>query len=155
MPPPTMTRRNLRLTMLTHPFELALGLALAINGAAGLAGFATPSVAAMPGIVRYPYLALSLLGGIGVIVGLILNDPPRHIGLGKSLERASLFLVAASYAGLAVLLVGSNGEAGIPSALVALVVGAACVLRAMAIREAALIILETLKTATARQERER
>lgn len=150
--PPTMTRRNLRLTILTHPFELALGLALAINGLSGLAGYATPSIAALPPVPRYAYLVVSVIGGIGVIVGLILNDPPKHIGLGKTLERASLYLVASSYAVLAVVIAASNGSAGLPSALVSLVIGAACVARARAIREAALIILDQLRARTVAQD---
>jgi hypothetical protein len=150
---PATSKRNIKLTLLAHPFELALGAALAINGLAGIIGYPSPSVAALPFIVRLGYLAISLLGGIGVVVGLILNDPPSHVGLGKSLERASLYLVAASYIALAVMLVGNNGTAGVPTALVALVVGAACILRAQAIRKAALIILEQLRAASAKEDR--
>ena len=148
---PATSKRNIKLTLLAHPFELALGAALAINGLAGLVGYPSPSVAALPLVVRLGYLAISLLGGIGV-VGLILNDPPSHVGLGKSLERASLYLVAASYLALAVMLVGNNGVIGIPTALVALVVGGACILRAQAIRKAALIILEQIRAAASAQE---
>lgn len=144
--PPT-TRRNVRLTLLAHPFELALGAALVINGAAGFAGYPTASVASLPELPQLLYLTVSTLGGLGVIIGLILNDPPSHIGLGKSLERASLFLVASSYLALAVLLVGRNGSPGIPTGVVVSVVAAACLLRAHAIRKTALIILATLREA--------
>lgn len=154
-PMPATSRRNIKLTLLTHPFELALGAALAINGVAGLIGFATASVAALPPFVRYPYLAISLLGGLGVIVGLIANDPPRHVGFGKSLERASLFLVAASYAGLGVALIGGNGWGGTPSAIVALVIGVACVLRATAIRITALTILAQVRQLAAQEQEAR
>lgn len=145
--PPTMTRRNLWLTIQTHPFELALGAALAINGLRGFFGDVTASIDALPELPRFLYLAVSALGGVGVAAGLILNDPPSHIGLGKTLERASLWLVAASYGGLGILLVGNNGGASAATALVCFVVGAACVLRAIAIAKTARIILEALAAA--------
>lgn len=154
-PMPATSRRNIKLTLLTHPFELALGAALAINGIAGLVGFATASVAALPAYARIPYLAISLVGGIGVVIGLLSNDPPRHVGFGKSLERASLFLVAASYAGLGVALIGFNGPAGIPTGLVQLVIGVACLLRAKAIRLTALTILEQIRGLAAQQQEAR
>lgn len=150
--PPTMTRRNLRLTILTHPFELALGAAQAINGARGLFGDVSPSLEELPAVSLYLYLAVATLGGIGVVVGLILNDPPQHIGLGKTLERSSLYLVAAAYGGLAILLIASNGWAGFPTALVTVVVGAACLARARAIVEAANVILEQLEARNAAEE---
>lgn len=149
---PATSRRNIRLTLLTHPFELALGAALAINGVTGLVGFATASVAALPAYARIPYLAISLLGGIGVVVGLLANDPPRHVGFGKSLERASLFLVAASYGGLGLALIGFNGLAGVPTGLVAILIGVACLLRAKAIRITALTILEQVRGLAAQQQ---
>ena len=142
--PRTMTGRNLRLVALAHPFELALGAALALNGLRGLLGSVSPSVDALAELPRILYLAVSSLGGIGVIVGLILNDPPRHFGLGKAIEQASLYLVAASYAVLALIIVAGNGWPGVATALVSLVVGGACLLRAHAIALTSAIILEEL-----------
>lgn len=102
---------------------------------------------ALPETLRYAYHLISALGGIGVIVGLSLTDPPRRVGLGRALERASLFVVAASYLGVGALLVGYNGSAGFGQATVTALVATACLLRAKAIRKAALVILSTLTQA--------
>lgn len=149
-PTPPRSRRQLPIPLvcLTHPFELALGAALVANGLRGFLGAPSPSVADLPVIPLLMYLAISTLGGLGVIAGLVMNDPPQHHGRAVSIERASLYLVSASYAGFAILVIGNNGANGIPAGLVALVVGAACLFRAIAIRRAALTVLEELRRAT-------
>lgn len=143
-PPPSFSRRNFRLTLLAHPFELAIGAALAINGVRGFFGGLSPSMTTIPAVSLYLFLVTSTLGGLGVVVGLILNDPPRHQGFGKALERSSLFLVAYSYAALALILVVVNGWPGVATGIVTLLIAAACLLRARAIRLASEVILEQL-----------
>lgn len=142
--PPRRRRLTLPVVFYAHPFELALGAALVINGVRGIVGDNTPSVDALPPLPRLLYLAVSTIGGLGVVIGLWTHR--------KAVERASLFLVAAAYATVGILIVATNGTNGIATATVAAVVGAACVLRAIAIRRAALIVLATLTEARRDEE---
>jgi hypothetical protein len=137
------------LVFLTHPFELALAAALVVAGIRGVFGDVTPSLASLPEMPRALYLAVSTTGGVGLIVGVSTSDPNGHVGLGLSIERAALFLVGASYAGLAILLVGNNGSEGVPTAIVAAVIGLACLLRTVAIRRSVRIVLRTLRNRNA------
>lgn len=141
--PPRRRRLTLPVVFYAHPFELALGAALVINGVRGIVGDNTPSVDALPPLPRLLYLAVSTIGGLGVVIGLWTHR--------KAVERASLFLVAAAYATVGILIVATNGTNG-TVATVAAVVGAACVLRAIAIRRAALIVLATLTEARRDEE---
>lgn len=156
MPAKTPRRRprrdRLPLAFYTHPFELALGAALVLNGFQGLLGEVLPSVAELPEVTRVLYLVVSVLGGVGTLVGVILNDPPTHINLSLAVERAALILVAVSYAVLAVIIVGRNGADGVATTTVSLVIAAACLLRVVAIRRAATIILEQLVERTRQQD---
>lgn len=150
--PPTRhssNRRDLPLVLYTHPFELALGAALALNGIRGIFGSVSPSLETLPAIPLGLYVVVSTIGGIGVITGILLggNDLTAHRGLGMSLERAGLFCVASAYLGLAVLLLSNNGDASITTAVVYVVIGAGCLLRTRAIRRAARIIIEQLRYA--------
>jgi hypothetical protein len=153
-PPPSFSRRNFRLTLLAHPFELAIGAALAINGVRGFFGGLSPSMTTIPAVSLYLFLITSTLGGIGVVIGLILNDPPQHQGFGKALERSSLFLVASSYGALALIIVGVNGWPGVATGIITLLIAGACLLRARAIKLAAEVILEQLEARNAQNDRE-
>jgi hypothetical protein len=140
-PPPEHRRRKLPplpVVLYAHPFELALGAALIVNGARGFVGSLSPSVDQLPQLPLALYLIVSTVGGLGVVIGLITGR--------KTIERSALYLVAASYAAYGILLVSANGTAAIASAIVTVVVAAACVLRAKAIRKAAQIVLATLIT---------
>lgn len=148
-------RPEMPVVLLTHPFELALGALLVVNAIRFLAfSEVTPSLDALPLAPRLLYLTVSALGGIAVVTGLFLNDRAgkryERAALGIALERAALFLVAASYAGLGILIVGVNGRAGIGTALVTTVVAAACILRTVAIRRSVQAVTRALKRA--RQE---
>ena len=136
--PPTPRRRRFALPVVfyAHPFELALGAALIVNGVRGFTGSLSPSVDQLPQLPLALYLIVSTVGGLGVVLGLVTER--------KTIERSALYLVAAAYAAYGILLVSTNGAAGI--ATVAAVVAAACVLRAKAIRKAAQIVLATLIT---------
>lgn len=139
-PPPTHPAR-LNLLLHTHPFEVALGLALLVNGIRGFLGQFSPSVTELPALPLFMYLGVSVLGGLGTLIGLWRTDHPE----GKIIERASLWLVAASYAGFALLVVAGNGAAGIATGSTTLIVAAACIFRARAIRKAQRLILEQLR----------
>jgi hypothetical protein len=145
-PPPEHRRHSPRLPVVlyAHPFELALGAALIVNGVRGFVGSLSPSVDQLPQLPLALYLVVSTVGGLGVVIGLVVER--------KAIERSALYLVAASYAAYGILLVSTNGAAAIASATVAGVVAAACVLRAKAIRKAAQIVLATL--ITSREEAE-
>lgn len=138
--PPTPRRRRFALPVVfyAHPFELALGAALIVNGVRGFTGSLSPSVDQLPQLPLALYLIVSTVGGLGVVLGLVTER--------KTIERSALYLVAAAYAAYGILLVSTNGAAGIATATVAAVVAAACVLRAKAIRKAAQIVLATLIT---------
>ena len=137
-PPPDRRRHSPRIPVVlyAHPFELALGAALLVNGVRGFTGSLSPSVDQLPQLPLALYLIVSTVGGLGVVLGLVTER--------KTIERSALYLVAAAYAAYGILLVSTNGAAGI--ATVAAVVAAACVLRAKAIRKAAQIVLATLIT---------
>lgn len=137
------TKPRVPLVLLTHPFELALGGVLVANGLRGFGGKISPSLAALPGWLTLGYLIVSTIGGVGVVVGLLLRADSVP-GFGVVLERASLFLVAASYFTLAVAILQANGSGGVGVAVTLGVVMAACLLRAHAIRLAARAVLRTL-----------
>ena len=63
------------LVLLTHPFELALGAVLIINGLRGFAGDISPSLATLPQWLQVVYLAVSTVGGTGVVTGLLARVP--------------------------------------------------------------------------------
>lgn len=138
------TRRpSLPLVLLGHPFELALGGVLVVNGVRGFLGEISPSLALLPEWLVMAYLVLSTIGGLGVITGLFLRAD-HLVGFGVRLERSSLFLVSASYFTLAVAILQSNGSGGIGVATTLTVIMAACLLRARAIHNASKAILHTL-----------
>lgn len=147
MPLPRQRRTRVNLLVHAHPFELALGFALVINGLRGVLGDYSPSVGDLPAPALVLYLVVTVIGGLGTIIGLWLadditvtvNDP------GKIIERASLWLVSASYAGFAVLVVYANGTAGLAAGLTAIVIAAACIFRTRAIRRAQRVILEQIQ----------
>lgn len=134
--------------LLAHPFELALGAALIANSLRALGGDIAPSIRTLPDYLVVLYFLISSIGGVGLVVGILLREhrqnEGRQIGFCVALERASLFLVAASYTTTAIGVVTVNGTDGVGVAVVTIVVAAACVLRAMAIRRAARAILATL-----------
>jgi hypothetical protein len=146
------TRVRIPLIFLTNPFEMALGGVLVLNGIRGFLGEVSPSLAALPHWLTVSYLILSTLGGLGVIVGLSLRAD-HLVGLGVQLERASLYLVAASYFTLAMAILQANGAGGIGVALTLMVVTLACLGRAAGIRLATKTILHTLMVINAEAEK--
>lgn len=143
------TKPVLPVVLFTHPFELALGSALAINGVRGLTGHNSPSVATLPSLPLAMYLVVSTIGGIGVVTGLLLVDRAgksyTRAAIGLAVERSCLYLVAASYAGLGILLVGVNHSRGIGTAVVIGVVAMSCILRTVAIRRSVRAITKALR----------
>ena len=141
--PPTPRRRRFALPVVfyAHPFELALGAALIVNGVRGFTGSLSPSVDQLPQLPLALYLIVSTVGGLGVVLGLVTER--------KTIERSALYLVAAAYAAYGILLVSTNGAAGIATATVAAVVATACLLRASAIAKTERVILATLREANA------
>lgn len=139
--------RGWPVALYTHPFELALGVVLVINGVRGIANSFSPSVGSLPLVPLILFLIVSTLGGVGVIVSFLAfkpatTGPPRFTG--PRLERASLFLVAASYAAVAALLIGVNGWDGFAQGLLCIVIALACILRTVAIARASKIIVRQL-----------
>lgn len=148
-PPPETRRRSFRLPVVlyAHPFELAFGTVLVLNGIkALLTGDLSPSVdAALPTFQLLAYRLMGLAGGIGVLVGLAL----RTRTIGRTIERAALWLTASSYAAYAVVIVGVFGTQAAWTALTAGAVALGCVLRAVAIRKTDRIILRQLRKTNA------
>lgn len=127
-------RRPLPVALYTHPFEIALGLVLLLLGVTGFFGTPSPAVASLPMLQLAIYNAVSAVGGAGLLFGIFRHDPPRQIGIGVALERASLYLVASAYAGRGVLVVAHNGYAGASTGILTAILATACLFRAAAIR---------------------
>ncbi|GAB3988900.1 hypothetical protein [Nocardioides marmoraquaticus] len=163
MPRPPARRRwtdRIPTPLLTHPLELALGLLLVVNGARGLIGDVTPSLTELPALMRLAYLAISSFGGVVLVGGIIAasrrpaitRTADAPIPAGVAVERAALFVVAASYAGLALVVIFNNPGRGTGYALVLAVIAAACWLRTVAIRITTHKVLAV--QAAARRDRE-
>lgn len=150
-PPPESTpprrRFQLPVVLYAHPFELAFGVVLVLNGVKALAtGDLTPSVnATLPTFQLLAYRLMGLAGGLGVLVVLAL----RTRTVGRTIERSALWLTASSYLAYAVVLVGVFGTPAAWNALTAGAVGVGCILRAIAIRKTDRIILRQLRKANA------
>lgn len=149
---PRHARVRIPLVLLTHPFELALGSVLVINGIRGWSGDLSTSLADLPEWLTLTYLIVSTGGGIGVVTGIVLRAD-HLVGLGVRLERSSLFLVAAAYFTLAIAILGANGRGGLGIALTLMVITMACILRAVAIKKASRTILHTLTVINAEAEK--
>lgn len=152
--PPTRLRvrlgRRVPVEVYTQPFELALGLALVINGVRALIGGLSPSVSTLPPLPLYLYVIVSTIGGAGVTVGLLFGRPtPDHPVrvAGLRVERASLYLVAASYAVLLVVIFYVNRWAGFQTGILLALFVTACLLRTVAIRKTARVVIDTLVAA--------
>lgn len=149
---PIPRRRRIWLMILVHPLELALASALVVNGIRGIAGDLTSSLAALPTLPIVVYLVISTGGGAAVGVALFLQTAIRTTDLGVVIEGGAIALVGTSYAGLALLLVATNGASGIGVAVVSLLVGAGCGIRAYAVRITSDITLHQLRMHHERHE---
>lgn len=137
-----MTRRFLPVVLYAHPFELAFGLILTLIGIrqAGALG-AQPVGFDVPGYVDAAVVVGSILGGVSILVGLA----GRTKALPRAIEKAGLYLVAGVFTAYAVALVALPGFAGTVTAVIELVIGVACFLRARAIGLTERVILEQLR----------
>jgi hypothetical protein len=148
---------HLPLVFDTHPLELAMGAVLVVNGVRGLAfGYVSPSVDALPRPVWLLYLVVSTIGGIGAVVGLVLTDRGGRdfdrVATGLMLERSSLYLVAAAYASLGLVVVSSNGRAGLGTGILTCIIAFACWRRTKAIRRSARVVTRELRKLRLQQE---
>lgn len=145
-------RPQIPVTLLTHPFELALGWALIANGVRAVFGDVTPSLAELPGLLQVFYFTVSCLGGTGLVVALTAPQGPASrrpttapIPWNTAVERAALFLVTAAYAVLAIMVVGNNPSRGLGYATVVGIVALGCVLRIVAIRRTTRAVMRSLR----------
>lgn len=150
MPRPSKTSK-IPVTLLTHPFELALGWALIANGARAAIGDVTPSLTHLPMPLLLLYFTVSAVGGTGLVVALMTPQPPvplrppsAPIPWNTAVERAALFLVAASYAALGVMVLVNNPGRGLGYAIVVGIVALGCVLRIVAIRSTTRAVLRSI-----------
>lgn len=124
--------RRLPLVALTHPFELALGallIAIAVRGA--LAGQVTPSIdETLPAWPRLAYQTISAGAGVGILVGLITREKWAP---GRGVEKASMCLAAGAFLGYAIVLGSTLGWVAFVNVATAIVIGVACLCRAIAI----------------------
>lgn len=147
---PSRRRRDLPVVLYAHPFELALGVAFTLIGLRALVeGTTTPSVDQLPELPLLLYRAATTIGGLGVIAGLL----GRAHALGRTIERASLYTVAGTWAGYSVLVVSVQGwRDGFSTSAITLAIALACLLRALAIRKTERVILAQLRQANANPE---
>lgn len=141
--PPTKRRSwQLPVVFYAHPFELALGIVLLVNGTRGLlSGDTSPAVNnALPESVLLAYAVLSIVGGAGLLLGLRWRAAP----VGRGLERLALWVMCGVYSSYVVVLfatypastawaTGANGAA----------IATACLLRERAIAKTQRVILAT------------
>lgn len=142
-------RRDLPVVTYTHPLELAIAVALVVNGIRGALGALSPSVDALPTVPYFLYLLVSTAGGLAVTVGVIRAEAERAPGAGNSvhvvsygptLERAGLFLVASALLSFAIILIAANGYDGLGTGITSLILSAGVIQRARAVRRASRII---------------
>lgn len=155
--PPGRTPNKGRVTLLTlyaHPFELATAVILGVSAvSSGLDPTILDDVLT-PGLVAVWVIA-NTVGIIGIVAGLfgsadLTGSVPRRRAFFRAVEKAGLYLVAATTLGLTV-----SVEARLPvteswnpsTQLVAIAL--ACIFRAGAIRKAERIQLEELRRLTA------
>jgi hypothetical protein len=131
---------------LTHPFELALGVALvATLVRALLVGAVSPSIdSTLPTFPRLAYQIVSGLAGIGIIVGLLTRERWRP---GRTVERAGMWLAFGAFGGYAIVLGATNGWDAFVNVVVSAVLSLACLARALAIRLAELLEYRALRYA--------
>lgn len=144
-PPPAPWRIPLALYL--HPFEVLVGFALVLIGLRNLGvgdGLSAPPsiLAAVGREAGVAWLAGSLLGGLGILVGVL----GHSVALLRAVEKAGLYLVAGTSTAYAVALLGNVGvQAAGYSAATYAAIGGACLIRARAIRRAELATLEALR----------
>lgn len=132
--------------LLTHPFEVALSIALLAPPARGLlAGAVTPSVdSTLPEVPLAAYQLVSGLAGLMILSGLLTREKWRP---GRTLERAGMWMAAGAFIGYGVVVMFALGWVGFVNIVTTLVIGCACVLRALAIRLAEILEYRALKYA--------
>ena len=143
--PRSARRGRIPVVLYAHPFEVALGVAFVVIGLRTLIeGQTTPAVDALPDLPHLLYRVVSVLGGVGVLVGIALR---RHAA-GRTVERASLYAVAGAWAAYAVVVIDAHGwRGGFATSALAVLIAAACLLRTLAIRKTERVILAQLRTA--------
>lgn len=131
---------------LTHPFELALGVALMATLIRGiLVGEVAPSIdTTLPELPRLLYQVISGCAGIGIVVGLLTRERWRP---GRTIERAGMWLAFGAFGGYAFILANSAGWSAFVNVVVAGVISIACLLRALAIRLAEVLEYRALRYA--------
>lgn len=145
-PPPRSARRvRVPVVLYAHPFEIALGVAFVVIGLRTvIEGQTTPAVDELPELPLLLYRVVSVLGGLGVLVGIGYR---RH-ALGRTVERASLYALCGAWAAYGVIVLDAHGwRGGAATALLGGLIASACLLRALAIRKTERVILSTLRAA--------
>lgn len=139
------TPRRLRLptVLLTHPFELALGLVLVLILIRGLlVDQVTPSVdSTLPFWPRAAYQAASGGAGVCIVFGLLVREKWRP---GKGVEQFGLWLAAGALLSYAYILGASVGWSGFVNITMSALIGIACILRNVGLRVAELLKLSIL-----------
>lgn len=89
-----------------HPFELAFGLALIINGFRTiLTGQTAPSIDdSLPELFILLYRLLSMGAGVCIVAGVFIAGHPTTRPQGRTIERVGLWLAAGSYGSYAFVL---------------------------------------------------
>lgn len=147
--PPAPRRRKLRipLLLLAHPFELAIGVLLATS-VGKVAQYPERLLDVIPVGLVFAWVALGTVGVLAITGGLLW----RHRALGRAVEKAGLYLLAATMLAYAVVFAARLPFAESWNIVIQLgAIGAAAIFRAAAIRRTEAVILETLRTATADQ----
>lgn len=149
---PTPPRpRRLPAVLYAHPFELALGVAFILAGvrATEVLDFrAFPLDDRIVDLVLTGYIVGGIIGGAGILTGLAC----RVSALGRTIEQASLLLVAGVWSAYGLNLALLPGTGGAATGAIHIAIAVACLLRAIAIYKTARVILATYRTANSDAE---
>ncbi|TYB69755.1 hypothetical protein FXF51_06215 [Nonomuraea sp. PA05] len=119
-----------------HPFELLVGLAAFLSGAALVFGAGPPTSlnATLPPAVAWAWGGIQLLAGALIIVGIVIRYwRPALLIVGFRMERAGLWPLAAAATVYGIVVVGYAGVRAIYPAGVLVAVAVACAARAVAV----------------------
>jgi hypothetical protein len=132
--------------LLTHPFELALSVALLAPPVRGLlSGLVTPTLDnTLPEAPLIAYQLISGIAGLAIMVGLLSREKWKP---GRTVERAGMFIASGAFGGYAWVLILNLGWSAFVNIVLVGIFSIACVLRGLAIQLAQVLEFRALRYA--------